>query len=309
MENFDAPDVVLPPHLDEPDRVGRLLGSGVDERNPARVVLMGYPADEGVRRSGGRVGTSQGPSAIRREFYRLTSDGRDPRLGEVLRLTQDLGDLVLSGDVEQDQNLLGAVLAGYLKEDVITIVLGGGQDASFGHFLGHVNARRNVSILSWDAQADVAPLQQGMAHRATAFRQAMTHSSQACRMLTVAALQPHRTPSSYLDFVNNRGGRYYWKRGLDGDQIEELYAPATRLMVSFDLGAVDQSQAPGVDPPCADGLDASLWLHAARQAGRVRHVTSVDVVECNPHLDPSGRTARLAALTVWRFLSGLAERY
>ncbi|HSR49662.1 MAG TPA: formimidoylglutamase [Acidobacteriota bacterium] len=310
MDNFTPPDVVLPEHLDEPDRVGRLLGSGVSRQNPARAVILGYPGDEGLRRCGARVGTSAAPAAIRRELYRLTSDGRDPRLAELLGRTQDLGDLPLSGDVEQDQNLLGAALARLFKADVITILLGGGQDASYGHFLGHVNARQNVSILSWDAQADVLPLRDGLAHRGSAFRQALTHSSQSCRMLTVAALQPHRTPSAHLDFVNSRGGRYYWRRGLDRPQIEELYGGGEdRLMVSFDLGAVEQSQAPGVDPPCAGGLDASLWLHAAHQAGRARHVASIDVVECNPHLDPAGHTARLGALTVWRFLSGLAERY
>lgn len=34
----------------------------------------------------------------------------------------------------------------------------------------------------------------------------------------------------------------------------------------------------------------------------------MDVVELNPRFDADGRTARLAALTVWWFLKGLAER-
>jgi arginase family enzyme len=34
----------------------------------------------------------------------------------------------------------------------------------------------------------------------------------------------------------------------------------------------------------------------------------MDIVELNPRVDLDGRTARLAALTVWSFLKGLSER-
>ena len=51
-----------------------------------------------------------------------------------------------------------------------------------------------------------------------------------------------------------------------------------------------------------------LWLHAARQAGERRTVRSFDVVELNPTHDVDGRTAGLAALTVWHYLAGIASR-
>jgi formiminoglutamase len=38
-------------------------------------------------------------------------------------------------------------------------------------------------------------------------------------------------------------------------------------MVTFDLDAVDQAQAPGVSAPTVGGLDRDLWLHAAYHAG------------------------------------------
>lgn len=79
-------------------------------------------------------------------------------------------------------------------------------------------------------------------------------------------------------------------------------------MVSFDLDAVDQAYAPGVSAPATGGLDVDVWLHAAFEAGCNPEVASMDVVELNPRFDPDGRTARLAALTVWTFLRGLSER-
>jgi formiminoglutamase len=79
-------------------------------------------------------------------------------------------------------------------------------------------------------------------------------------------------------------------------------------MVTFDMDAVDQSQAPGVSAPCANGLPSDLWLTAAYLAGRNEQVTSFDLSELNPRHDRDSQTAKLAALTIWNFLLGLSER-
>jgi arginase family enzyme len=78
--------------------------------------------------------------------------------------------------------------------------------------------------------------------------------------------------------------------------------------VSFDLDAVDQAFAPGVSAPAPRGLRPDLWLRAAFLAGRTPAVTSADVVELCPRLDRDEQTARLAALTAWEILRGLAAR-
>ena len=82
-------------------------------------------------------------------------------------------------------------------------------------------------------------------------------------------------------------------------------APASGAM---DIHAVDQAYAPGVSAPASGGMPPQLWLMAAHEAGRNLAVTSADIVETNPALDRDGQTARLAALTVWWILRGIAER-
>jgi arginase len=74
-----------------------------------------------------------------------------------------------------------------------------------------------------------------------------------------------------------------WAEGLDA------------LHLSFDLDAVDPSEAPGVTTPVAGGLtarEAHEVVTALRNTGRLR---SADVVEHLPVNDRDGRTARLAA--------------
>jgi formiminoglutamase len=222
--------------------------------------------------------------------------------------TRDLGDLEVSGDVESDQRKLGQTLAPHLARGAFAIVLGGGHETSYGHFLGYVTAGRQVDILNWDAHADVRELKLGKAHSGSPFRQAIEDPSGACRRYSVAGLQPHAVARAHLDFVAQHG-RAMWRDEVTLESIPQLYRQTgTPTLVSFDLDAVAEAEAPGVSAPNPGGLTSELWLAAACGAGRTPAVTSADVVELNPSVDRDGQTARLAALTVWWLLRGYTER-
>ncbi len=311
MPSFESPAVRTPTTAEDDPRVGTLLGRAVDDPGDARVVLLGFPSDEGVRVNGGRTGAAEAPGAIRRALYALTPDARRPdAFADLLRHTVDLGDLVLGDDLAESQERLGKALAPHLARGAVPVVLGGGHETAFGHFLGYVEAGRPVAILNWDAHADVRPLKDGCPHSGSPFRQALEHPSGACRGYTVAGLQPHSTARAHVDYLDAQDAYYAWCDELSENLVDALYAggTATACMTTFDLDAVDQGAAPGVSAPAANGMAPALWLHAAYRAGRSPHVASMDLVECNPRVDVDGRTARLAALTVWHFLRGLAER-
>jgi formiminoglutamase len=238
----------------------------------------------------------------------LAPGGRSGGFEDLLRCTLDLGDLETSGDVELDQSRLGEILAPHLDRGTFVIVLGGGHETSYGHFLGYAGSGRGVEILNWDAHADVRELRNGEGHSGSPFRQALEHPSRACRRYTVAGLEPHLVARAHLEYLEQHG-RAVWRSDVDRDAIAAIYQgvePAT--LVSFDLDAVNQAAAPGVSAPNAAGLTGELWLEAAYAAGRCPAVSSADVVELNPVVDRDGHTARLAALTVWWLLRGCAER-
>ena len=303
------PPSVAPPRTEPNDpRVGHLLGNRLQEGDAPEAILLGFPSDEGVRRNGGRVGAAEGPVAIRNAFYRLAPDPRSELFGELLGRTRDLGDVEVSGDVESDQRDLGEMLAPYLERGTFAVVLGGGHETSYGHFLGYVRASRQVEILNWDAHADVRELVQGKGHSGSPFRQAIEHPSGACRRYSVVGLQPHAVARAHVEYVQ-RHGRAVWRDEISRETIGALYrATETPTLVSFDLDAVSQAEAPGVSAPNLGGLPSQLWVEAAYAAGRSSAVTSADVVELNPQFDRDRQTARLAALTVWWLLRGRAER-
>jgi formiminoglutamase len=324
--------VVRPPVADDP-RVGDLAGRALDAATWPAIAIIGFPCDEGVRRNGGRVGAAQAPDRVRHWLYRLTP-GRDTRLASLLEGLHDFGNLHVDGDLEAAQARLGEAVSACLAHQTLPIVVGGGHETAYGHFLGYVHAQRRVAILNWDAHADVRPLLDRGGHSGSPFRQALEHPSGVCRSYAVAGLLPHAAATAHLDYLEQHGGQIVWRDELDPDRIAALYStplverrrrdvdrlagaivrepgaagPEPDLFVSFDIDAVDQAFAPGVSAPAASGLTPDLWLAAARGAGHSPWVRSIDIVEVNPSLDRDDQTSRLAALTIWSFLSGVAER-
>jgi formiminoglutamase len=290
-------------------RLGHLLGREVGRDRLPLATLIGFPVDEGVRRNSGRVGAALAPDEIRQSLYRMSPDPGSEFFASLLRRTRDWGNVIPTGKLERDQENLALVVCSSLTKGAIPIVLGGGHETAYGHFLGYVKAGRDVSILNWDAHADVREIPDGMGHSGSPFRQALLHPEGRCREYLVAGLLPYSVSQTHLDFVTAHNGVYFWKAALTRERIDEIYYSLKgRTMVTFDMDVVDQSYAPGVSAPAGDGLSADLWLYAAYRAGRCPVVTSIDLVEVNPNLDRDKQTSRLAAVTLWHFFHGLAER-
>ncbi len=307
MPTLQPPDISPPDTAEDDPRLGHLLG---DDPEPLSAVLLGFPVDEGVVRNGGRPGAAEAPDRLREWLYGMTPD---TRRGEaflhLLRHTQDMGNLVGNESLATRQAALGEALAPQLRRDTVPIVLGGGHETAYGHFLGYTEADTDVTILNWDAHPDVRPPDDGKPHSGSSFRHALEHPSGYCQHYAVAGLQPHSTAAAHVQFIDDHDGNYEWVDDLTRSTIMEQYeALSGPTMVTFDLDAVDQVQAPGVSAPAVGGIDQDLWLHAAYRAGRCPRVTSVDIVELNPRVDVDDRTARLAALTVMEVLRGLTDR-
>ena len=305
-----APDVQPPATAADDMRVGALLGSRLGSGERPRCVIVGFPTDVGVRRNGGRAGAAKAPRAIREMLYRLTPGGDEgDALAELLARTRDLGDLETTDDLDEDQQVLARLIAPHVERDTFVIVLGGGHETAYGLFLAQARATLPVRILNWDAHTDVRPVLPEGGHSGSPFRQALEHVGVAgVATYTAAGLQPHAVARAHADWIDARKGRCVWRHELSVEAIGPLYAREAPTMVTFDLDAVDQAHAPGVSAPSTGGLSVAEWLAAAEAAGKTPSVRSCDVVELAPPLDRDGQTARLAAVTVWRILRGLARR-
>lgn len=274
------------------------------------VCLVGFPSDEGVKINGGRPGASGAPERIRKELLKLTPHGRYPEEHlSLLKAVADGGDIACSGVVEADQKLLGAFVADSFQQKMIPVILGGGHETAFGHFLGYVEAEHPVSIINIDAHADVRSLKKGKAHSGSPFYQALNHPSSVCKSYNVFGLNPASVSSEHLELVNTQGRVLFENETTVANVLEILNRHSSEnLMVTMDMDAVKQAEAPGVSAPNASGISSEIWLELAFQFGRHPLVTSFDLSEVNPEYDQDSQTVRLAALTVWYFLLGVALR-
>lgn len=313
MKTF-PPFATLVPELpavraDDP-RVGHILGSSCGSGTKPKVAVLGFPFEEGVRLNGGRVGAASAPASIRKCFYRLTPDAHAAvSFTELLAASKDYGDLICPKEITKAQELLGQAVSAVLSDSGIPVVLGGGHETTFGHFLGFVEAQQPIRIINFDAHPDVRERVSGHPHSGSSFRDALEHPSRLCKGYSVIGLQPQSCARNHLEYLQVRGAEIQWADQVSLRTISALFSGlAEDALVSVDIDGVDQAYAPGASSPATGGLPPALLLEFVYQAGLCPRVRSLDIVEVNPIYDRDDQTARLAALAVWTFLRGVNDR-
>jgi formiminoglutamase len=284
---------------------------------PGRAVLVGFPQDDGVSRNHGRPGAAEAPREIRLWLHRLTPwDGaRGINLADNPPL--DAGDVRRAGTLEEAQEALGEVVGAILQAGAVPVVLGGGHETAYGHYLGYVAAGLPVGIINVDAHLDVRPCPDGHGHSGSPFRQALehvTHPLPGDRYVCLGA-QPHAVSRQHDEYSRQQGCVVRWCSELQpslahhlGEQRDRLAAAGCRVYVTLDADAVRMADVPGVSAPNPAGLSGQEVIAAAHLAGCSSEVASLDLVEINPRHDRDGQSARWAALVIWNFLVGLQAR-
>lgn len=309
--------VELPPVRSGDPRLGQLIerwrGDAAALR-AGRAAIVGFPQDEGVRRNHGRPGAAEAPRQIRHWLYRLTPWDGEHDLDLAARPPIDLGDVRINGGLEESQTSLGIVVGELLQRGLVPIVLGGGHETAFGHFLGYANSGRRVGIINLDAHLDVRPTEAGQGHSGSPFRQALEHEPPATAYVCLGA-QPSFVSRDHADYVRSRGGVIAWAESVDGGlsdafarEVGRLAAAGCRVYVTLDADVVQAADVPGVSAPNIAGLPGELLLKCAWLAGSHAAVSSFDLVEINPRFDQDSRSCRWGALAVWHFLLGHACR-
>ena len=108
--------------------------------------------------------------------------------------------------------MLGDIIPQVLAARAIPIVLGGGHETAFGHFLGYAASRLPVGIINLDAHLDVRPTNDGLGHSGSPFRQAMEHAQSPLRgdCYSCLGVQPHSLSRDHLVYALQQGATIRW---------------------------------------------------------------------------------------------------
>ncbi|HYE61315.1 MAG TPA: formimidoylglutamase [Phycisphaerales bacterium] len=273
-----------------------------------RVALIGLPDDEGVRLNNGRPGAAGGPRAVRQA---LAAYGVAEPDGFRWPGVFDAGDVTPGKDIHETHQRVTEATAAILAHKLLPIAIGGGHDLTFPFVRAVIEHEKKgtegkvppMAGVYFDAHLDVRDtVGSGMPFRSLV-------EQCGVRELHVFGLSPFANTREHVEWFKAHGGRIHSHKAHQ-QQGGPMHMPALgNCFVSFDVDVLDSSCAPGVSAMNPSGwsvAQAEAWVYGAGRSERVR---CFDIMELNPAVDETGRTARVAAHLLLTFLRGFAERH
>jgi arginase family enzyme len=241
-----------------------------------------------------------GTDAIREKFYRLKNHEKPCKI-------VDLGDLIPGNTIEDTYFALTEILEELLKRSIIPVVIGGSNDLAFPFYNAYRGFNKLINIAGIDSRFDLGLPEEEF--------------SSATWLGKVILQQPN-----YLFNFSNIGYQTYFVGATSVDLMNKLYFDAYRVgqvrsditeiepvirtadLLTIDLSAVRQSDAPGNSNPSPNGFTGEEICQAMMYAGLNDLLTGVGIFEYDAASDRQDQTAHLVAQMIWYFIEGVNNR-
>ena len=272
----------------------------IKEGQDPKVALLGYAVEAGVINNGGRSGAKDGPDSIRNMLGPLAN-----HLNDAVSV-YDYGNIVVEDDdLDAAQLLMRDTIYACLQENHLPVILGGGHDAAYPHYLGIQKyletTGQTVGIINFDAHFDLRPLIDGKGHSGSPFFQIAVQFPEQFNYL-VLGIQKAANPKTLFETASDIGCNYleieqfnlaHW--GLVETSISQFLQSVDKVYVSIDLDGFSSAFAPGVSAPSPLGFTPEIVFKSLDLIIQSNKLLSVDIVELNPVFDQDNATARLGA--------------
>lgn len=280
------------------------------------VSFLGFCCDEGVRRNKGRTGAQMGPDSLRKAMASLPLHFDQDKINLF-----DAGNIICPNQLmERSQQLLGQKVAQLLSMRFLPVVLGGGHEVAYGHYLGlhhylHQEQKSSLGIINIDAHFDLRSYELETSS-GTPFRQIADlrkHHSLPFHYLCLG-IQHSGNTAALFDTAHRLNTQYILAEEMREVQLQEMLLRLRNWMhdkefiyLSIDLDAIAAGHAPGVSAPGPFGLDPWVVKAIVQEIARSGKLLSMDIAELLPAQDQSDRTAKLAAQLVFYILESLND--
>jgi arginase family enzyme len=269
---------------------------GLPDLDEVKVALIGVKED----RNSQNQGAAESPDMAREYLYHLY-------WGSWQATVADLGNIYAGETVKDTMVAVAEVIYQLLKKGIVTVIIGGTQDITYGNYRAYDRLEQTVNLAAIDAQFDLGKQTDALNNRSF-----LSH---------VVLKKPY-----ILFNYSNLGYQTYFVNQEEIDLMSRMFFDVHRLgklranlsetepilrdadIVSFDLSALRQSEAPGNQFHSPNGFTSEEACAIARYTGLSDKVTSFGIYECNPSFDEDGRTAHLIAQMIWYFLEGFNLR-
>lgn len=273
--------------------------------NQTPVIFLGYASDEGVARNHGRTGAVAGPVDLRKACSNL------PRHFSAAISLLDVGNIAcIDGQLEQAHEYLSKAVSMCLGVGGFPVLLGGGHDIVYGHYMG-IRAQfpdKKIGVINFDAHFDLRMPSAIGGNSGTGFYQIALACQEHSQSFAYMALGIQRSANTQLlfDTAEQLGVQYILAEEVIANltatkqQLTQFIDQVDLVYLTIDMDVFNASIAPGVSAPAAAGLFYNTGfrylLHHSFKSGKI---ASMDIAEMNPTYDLDSRTARLGAQLIF----------
>ncbi|AZU64237.1 formimidoylglutamase [Neobacillus mesonae] len=281
------------------------------EPSPGKAcALIGFQCEEGVRRNQGRLGAAKAPNAIRQALASLPW-----KLQEGSTLI-DTGNIMCQNDeLEKAQEELGSAVSSIFSKSVTPIILGGGHETLYGHYLGvrkHIGKEATLGIINIDAHFDLRSYEV-QPSSGTMFKQILEQDENSHYF--VLGIQRFGNTQELFDTADELGAHYIYEEDMTESSMNEILSELNEfiekhdhIMLTLCTDVLNAAFAPGVSAPSPFGLTPMTVRTLIRAVASHQKTLSFDICEVNPALDENGRTVKLGAYltneAIMAFLGG-----
>jgi len=262
-----------------------------------KIVIVGV--EEG-RGSLNNNGTGSNLDEIRKELYKLYPGNWPINVA-------DIGNISQGNTVEDTYFALTELLSHLIKNKIIPIVIGGGQDLTYANYRAYDKLEQTVNIVAVDNKFDLGSIDDEL-----------TSTSYLSKIVM-------NQPNNLFNF-SNIGYQTYFNSQNEIDLLDNLFFDTYRLgevsnaiqivepilrdadIVSIDLSSVKNADAPANNNATPNGFTGAEICAISRYSGISDKVTSFGIYEYNAKFDTKNQTAQLISQMIWYFIEGVNYR-
>jgi len=248
----------------------------------------------------GNYGAGANLDEIRKELYKLYP-------GNWPISVADLGNISEGSAIEDTYFALENLLSYLIKNKIIPIIIGGGQDLTYANYRAYDTLEQTVNIVAVDNKFDLGSIEDELTSQSYLGKIVMNHPNNLFNYSNIG----YQTFYNSQDEIGLLDSLFFetYRLGEIVNSIQ-LVEPLMRDadIVSIDLSSIKNADAPANNNATPNGFTGAEICTISRYAGISDKVTSFGIYEYNPKFDSKNQTAQLISQMIWYFIEGVNYR-
>jgi len=261
------------------------------------IAILGVKED---RNAPDNQGCAFAPDYVRKYLYNLFQGPFKLKLA-------DLGNIKQGETTEDTYFAVKTVVSELLEKKIVPVIIGGSQDLTYANYRAYESLGQIINIVSIDASFDLG-LNEDKINNHNFLNKILTHQPNFLFNYTNIGYQTYFVDQDAIELMHKLYFDTY-RLGMVRKNLEEA-EPIVRNadLLTFDMGSVRQSDAPGNANASPNGFYGEEACQIIRYAGLSDKLSSIGFYELNPAFDNGEQTAHLVAQMIWYFLEGFYTR-